>query len=110
MVGLVKGRADKVVHGRVHDQEVLAAGALHVFDLRDQDARVAGDEPARLDQDPQAERLEQWQQPGRVLLPIFEASPGINYQDWRAGYYSEAFSPVFPLTAIYSSRHILLLF
>ena len=39
-----------------------------IFDARDQDARVAGNEPARLDQDAQAERLEQRHQAVGVFL------------------------------------------
>ena len=43
-------------------------GAFHVFDARDENARVAGDKPARLDQNFQAERPEQRHQPPGVFL------------------------------------------
>jgi hypothetical protein len=57
VIGVVKRRADQIVHRRVHDDKILPARAFHIFDARDQDAGVAGNEPARLDQDFQAERL-----------------------------------------------------
>ena len=67
VVAVVKGRACEVVHRGVDDHEILNTGSFHVLHARDQDAGVAGDEAARLDQNPQAKRLEQWQQLGRVL-------------------------------------------
>ena len=48
MIGVVERRADEVVHRGVHDDEILFARALHILDARDEDAGVAGNEPARL--------------------------------------------------------------
>ena len=68
MIGVVKRRADEIVHRRVHDEKVLFARAFHIFDARDQNACVAGNETARLDQNFQTERLKQRQEPLRVFL------------------------------------------
>ena len=46
MVGLIEGRANEIVNRGIHDDEVLAAGALHILDAGDEDARAAGDEAA----------------------------------------------------------------
>ncbi len=67
VISFVKGRTDQVVHGGVHDQEMLSAGALDVFDARDQDASVAGNEPARLHENSQAERFDQGEQAAGVF-------------------------------------------
>src|SRR6185436_2148169 len=54
VIGIVKGWADQVVHGGIHDDEILFAGAFHVLDAGDEDAGVAGDETAGLDEDSQS--------------------------------------------------------
>ncbi len=41
MVGIVKGGPDQIVHSRIHNHKVLAAGPFHVFDPRDQHPSVA---------------------------------------------------------------------
>ena len=47
-------------------RKVFLPGAFDVFDARDEDAGIAGNEPARLDEDSQAQRLQQRHQPRRV--------------------------------------------
>jgi len=59
VVGIVKGRPDQVVHRRIDDHKVLPTGPFHVFDPGHQDAGVAHDEAAWLDQDAQAQRPQQ---------------------------------------------------
>ena len=50
MIGVIKRRADQIIHRGVHDDKILPARAFHIFDARDENARVADDKPARLDE------------------------------------------------------------
>ena len=52
VVAVIEGWAGEIVHRGIDDYEILHAGLLHVLDARDENTGIAGDEPARLDQDP----------------------------------------------------------
>ena len=49
MVGVVERRADEIVHRRIDDDEGLGLAALHIEDAGNQDAGVADDEAAGLE-------------------------------------------------------------
>ena len=55
-MGLVEGRPDEVVHAGIDDDEGLGLGALHVEHARHQDAGIADDQPARLEDQRAVER------------------------------------------------------
>ena len=49
VVRLVERRADQIVHAGIDDDEGLGFAALHVEHARHQDAGIADDQPARLE-------------------------------------------------------------
>ena len=49
VVRLVERRADKIVHAGIDDDEGLGLAVLHIEHARHQDAGIADDEPARLE-------------------------------------------------------------
>ena len=55
MMRVVERRPDQVVHGRVDDHEGLARAFLDVDDARDENARIAGDQPPHLEDELEAE-------------------------------------------------------
>ena len=58
VVGVVERRADEVVHAGVEDDEGLGGALLDVHDLGDQDAGIADEDAAGLEQDAGAEIAE----------------------------------------------------
>jgi hypothetical protein len=57
VMAIVEGRADEIIHARVDHHKGLALAALHINYLRDENAGVADDEPARLEDQLAAERV-----------------------------------------------------
>ena len=57
-MGVVERRADEVVHAGVEDDEGLGRALLDVFDPGDEDAGIADEDPAGLEQDARAEIAE----------------------------------------------------
>ena len=54
--GVVERRADEIVHAGVDDDEGLGLALLHIEDARHEHARIADDQPARLEHELAAQR------------------------------------------------------
>src|ERR1043166_3603017 len=68
VIRIVERGANQIVHRRIDDDEILFAGALHVFHPSNENARVADHEPARFQKNSQSEWLKQRHQGLRVSL------------------------------------------
>ena len=58
LIGAVERRADQIVHAAVDDDEFLVVGFFEVQDFGEQDAGVADDDPARLQDQRDIETLQ----------------------------------------------------
>ena len=67
MGGVIEGGPQQVVHGGVDDGETARRPFLHVEDARHQDAGVAGDDAARLEDDAAADVAQEGAHQGAVL-------------------------------------------
>ena len=67
MIRIIKRGTDQIVHGRIDDDEILVAGALYVFDARDENTGVATDEAAWFNKNFHAQWLEKGNQPFGIL-------------------------------------------
>src|SRR2546427_11031845 len=67
VISVIEGWPNQIVHRRIDNEEMLSASAFHKFHSSDQNPRVAGNKSARLHENPQPKRLEQWQQAFRVF-------------------------------------------
>ena len=67
---VVKGRPDQIVHAGIDDDEGLGLAALHVEHARDQDAGIADDQPARLENKPAIEIARRALDDGRIGIRI----------------------------------------
>ena len=70
VVRVVERRADEIVHPGIDDDEGLGLAALHVEHARDQDAGIADDEAARLEDQPAAEPARRALDHGRIGVRV----------------------------------------
>ena len=74
MVCLVKRRADQIIHRRIDNDEILSLALLHINHGCNENAGIAGDQAAWLEDRLDAERL-QVALDDRSLAPRYTSSP-----------------------------------